>query len=158
MTDLEQNKNLVTAAIALLSGRQPELFAEDAFAAEYVDHGAPDEIGPARILKIRSQLLTAFPDLTHEIEAIVAEGDLVVVRVVLRGTHDGPFEMGRPIAPTHRRVELRSMHMIRVADGQCAEHWVFRDDVGLMRQLGALPTPPPTRAAEARPPVPARTN
>lgn len=154
MTQLDDNKELVAKAIGLLSGDTPVEFAEVAFSPSYTDHGAPDEHGPERFLKVRQQLQTAFPDLTHEIESIVAEGDLVVVRLVLRGTHDGPFRMGRPIEPTHKKVEIRSMHMLRIEGGQAVEHWVFRDDLGLMRQLGVIPGGPggPPGAGVAGPP------
>ncbi|HNA99525.1 MAG TPA: ester cyclase [Marmoricola sp.] len=40
--------------------------------------------------------------------------------------------------PTGRRFEAKQMHIIRVANGQIAEHWGVRDDAGMMRQLGLV--------------------
>jgi predicted ester cyclase len=69
----------------------------------------------------------AFPDLHAELHQLVAEGDLVVGRLILSGTHQGEF-MGVP--PTGRSFPVQHMHMYRVADGKAAEHWACRDDLG----------------------------
>lgn len=78
----------------------------------------------------------AFPDLSIEVRAIVAEGDEVWAHVVMRGTHQGEFlgvpASGRPIAvPTVDRV--------RVVDGRAVEHWGVSDNLQLMQQIGAIP-------------------
>ena len=59
-------------------------------------------------------------------------------RTTMRGTHTGDF-FGIP--PTGRRVELPGVHIMRIANGRIAEHWGSNDDLGMMRQLGVIPSP-----------------
>ena len=81
---------------------------------------------------------TAFPDQWWRIEDLIAEGDKVVARTTMTGTHLGDF-FGIP--PTGRSVTLTGVHIMRVADGKIVEHWGSNDDLNLMRQLGVIPEP-----------------
>ena len=74
-------------------------------------------------------------------EAIVAEGDLVVARVLSTGTYLGTVE-GMP-PPTGRAFEARQTHWFRVENGQLSEHWATRDDLTTMIQIGLIPPPGP---------------
>ena len=80
----------------------------------------------------------AFPDLRTTIEDIVAEGDLVVARVRVTGTHQGTF-MG--LSPTGKQITLTAMDMWRLRNGKCVEHWAEADMLGLLQQIGAIPAP-----------------
>ena len=84
-------------------------------------------------------LIAQFPDLRYDIEAIVADGDLVVARVRARGTNLGRLNGFLP--PSGKRFDYAQSHWFRVADGQLAEHWANRDDLSAMLQLGVV-TPP----------------
>ena len=75
------------------------------------------------------------PDLELVLEGLVAEGDRVASRFVLRGTHAGPF-LGIPA--TGRRVAVAGIAVDRLAAGRLAESWVSLDGLGLVRQVGAL--------------------
>ena len=68
-------------------------------------------------------------------EDIIAEGDTVVARNVMRGTHTGEL-MGIPA--TDRTVTLNEIHIVRVANGKTVEHWGVEDNVGMMQQLGVV--------------------
>jgi len=46
------------------------------------------------------------------------------------------------LAPTNRPFAVRQVHIVRFQDGRGIEHWAVRDDLGLMRQLGAIPSQP----------------
>ena len=72
------------------------------------------------------------------IDDLIAEGDKVVARTTMRGTHLGSF-FGVP--PSGKTVEMTGVHIVRIADGRIIEHWGNNDDLGLMRQLGAVPAP-----------------
>ena len=89
----------------------------------------------------------AFPDYHRTIEAQVAEGDLVVTRWTMRGTHRGPYRsgaLGRTLAPTGRRVAVPGTSIHRLAGGRIVESWVRgNDSVDLLLQLGALPVDAP---------------
>jgi len=69
------------------------------------------------------------------VEQQVAEGDYVLARWTLEGTHTGEY-MGA--TPTGRRVSVTGMNLFRIADGRIAELWVNSDDLGELRQLGVL--------------------
>jgi len=76
----------------------------------------------------------AFPDARSTVEDQIAEGDRVVTRWRARGTQRGPFG---PIEPTGRGFEMEGVTIERIAGGRIAEVWVARDDLGVLRQLGA---------------------
>jgi predicted ester cyclase len=81
-------------------------------------------------------LHTAFPDLRYTVDDILAEGDKVVVRGTLRGTHTGSL-FG--LAPTGRPVTVTDIGVFRIAGGKIVEWWHQQDDLGLMTQIGQMP-------------------
>jgi len=81
---------------------------------------------------------TAFPDVRFTVEDQIADGDLLANRFTVRGTHQGEF-MGIP--PTGKQATVSGIDMIRVRDGKVVEHWVQMDQMGLMQQLGLMPSP-----------------
>ncbi len=81
---------------------------------------------------------SAFPDLTHTIEQQVVEGDIVVTRGTLSGTHQGEF-FGT--APTGRRVTFGLLMMDTIEDGKIVLHYANVDWLSVLLQIGAL-TPP----------------
>lgn len=80
---------------------------------------------------------TAFPDLGATVEDVIAEGDKVVTRVTLRGTHQGEIEEFGP--PTGRRIELEGITIHRIENGKIVEEWETYDNLGAMQQLGLVP-------------------
>jgi predicted ester cyclase len=84
-------------------------------------------------------LEAAFSDRRWEIHQAIAEGDTVVLHCTFSGRHTGPF-MG--LAPTNRPFAFRQVHIVRFHDGKGIEHWAVRDDLTLLRQLGAVPSQP----------------
>jgi predicted ester cyclase len=90
------------------------------------------------IRKLFAMLRVAFPDLSVSIEDQLTDGDKVVARVTLRGTHRGDF-LG--IAPTHRRVAYEAIDISRFADGRLVEHWGIPDYLTLLQQLGVTRLP-----------------
>ena len=79
---------------------------------------------------------TAFPDSQIKIESCVAEGDTVVTRWTLSGTHRGPF-MGIPA--TERQFQVSGIEFNRVSDGKLIEHWASYDNIAMLQQIGAMP-------------------
>jgi predicted ester cyclase len=76
---------------------------------------------------------------------MVAEGDRVVVRYTLRGTHEGTTRMG--VAPTGKEVTASIIGILKLADGKIVEMWTNVDFLGLMQQMGAIPAPGQQQAA-----------
>jgi steroid delta-isomerase-like uncharacterized protein len=79
-------------------------------------------------------LRTAFPDLKADIYEQVAENDLVTTRKSLHATHAGEF-LGIP--PTHKKVVIEVIDIIRLKDGKYAEHWGISNIPSVMAQLSA---------------------
>ena len=79
---------------------------------------------------------SAFPDAVLEHDDLIAEGDRVVERWTIRGTHRGEF-MGLPA--TNKQVAIRGVDIYRYANGRRVETWSFFDRLDLMRQLGVTP-------------------
>ena len=79
----------------------------------------------------------AFPDLQATIEDMIAEGDTVAARITVRGTHGGEY---RGIAPTGRPMVRPGIYIVRIENGRIVETWNNGDELGLMQQLGAIPT------------------
>jgi predicted ester cyclase len=84
-----------------------------------------------------SALLAAFPDLHVQLDDMVADGDKLVSRYTVHGTHDGEL-MGIP--PTGKQVSIGGIAIDRFEDGQSVEHWEVFDQMGMMQQLGVIPT------------------
>lgn len=128
---MSEGKDLVRRALgAMASGNVAEFDA--VLADEYIQH---NDLGPGRepVKAMTQKLRAAFPDLEVVIEDLIAEGDRVVARVAMQGTHQGRF-MG--VEPTGRPITIRSVDIWRVEGGRLKEHWDLVDRLGFMRQLG----------------------
>ena len=98
------------------------------------DPGLPFEVvGPQGVERLADALLPAIPDMRLDIEDVVAEGEKVLVRLVIRGTHRGEL-LG--IAPTGRSLEVAVLDLFHIRGGRLAEHWALLDNLGMLRQLG----------------------
>ena len=75
---------------------------------------------------------TAFPDASYTIHDLIAEGDRVVARWSLTGTHRGTY---LDVSPTEKRVILKGILIYRLEDEKIVEYWGEIDHLGLMRQL-----------------------
>ena len=111
---------------------------DELMASDYVWHIASTTMqGREPAKQLISRFLSAFPDGRYTIEDMIAEGDRVVVRQTFRGTHQGDF-MG--IAPTGKQVTVTEIEIFRVANGRGVENWTNSDDLGLLQQLGVVPS------------------
>ena len=78
-----------------------------------------------------------FPDLVLSTEDLIAEGDKVVLRWSATGTHQGGF-MGVPA--TGNKVTVTGIGIDRIEGGRIVEHWEQFDAMGMMQQMGAIPS------------------
>jgi predicted ester cyclase len=101
------------------------------------DPGLPFEVrGPEGVARLHDVLLPAFPDMRLELEDFVAEGEKVLVRLTIHATHTGPFGT---LTATGRRIEVPVLDLFQIRDGKLIEHWALLDNLGMLKQLGALP-------------------
>jgi steroid delta-isomerase-like uncharacterized protein len=97
----------------------------------------PVEATGAQALKqVWATLLLAYPDLHVTVEDLIAEGDKLVCRNVVTGTHHGEY-MGIP--PTGKSVTYNEIFIVRFEGGRIAETWGVVDVLSQMKQLGAIP-------------------
>ncbi len=82
-------------------------------------------------------LIEAFSDMTFSVEGIIAEGDMVAVRYIMRGTHQGPYQ---GIPATGKSIEIGGINTARVSGGKFVEGWSGADRLSLMQQLGLIPS------------------
>ena len=80
-------------------------------------------------------LRSAFPDMTIDIQDIIAEDDKVVGRFVVSGTNTGSF-MGMPA--TGEQFTYDEIVIVRFKEGKIVEHWAEMDSLGMMQQLGIV--------------------
>jgi steroid delta-isomerase-like uncharacterized protein len=92
--------------------------------------------GAQKLKEVFARLHRAYPDLHVTIEDLVAEGDKVVSRNTVTGTHRGEY-MGLPA--TGKSVTYNEIFIARFAGGRIAETWGVVDVLSQMRQLGAIP-------------------
>lgn len=113
--------------------------AHEFVAEDYIEHSGPpwQPAGLAGVIWIANAFRTAFPDIYSRVEDVIAEGDKVVVRFSAGGTHLGDF-WGIP--PTGKTGTVTGISIYRIVDGKIAEHWGNSDDLGMMQQLGVIPS------------------
>jgi predicted ester cyclase len=92
--------------------------------------------GTQAIKQVWAILLRAYPDLHVTVEDLIAEGDKLVARNSVTGTHQGEY-MGVP--PTGRSVAYNEIFVVRFADGRIAQTWGVADVLSQMKQLGVIP-------------------
>jgi steroid delta-isomerase-like uncharacterized protein len=96
----------------------------------------PGQLPGAPGIKAKLQALRrAFPDLRFILEDLIGEGERVAARYHWEGTQQGEF-MG--LQPTGKKVSVRGMDFYRLENGRIVEHWDNVDEIGLLRQLGAI--------------------
>jgi len=139
MASTEENKALVRRWFAEADKGNLAII-DELCAPDYIDHNPPLPNMPEGSDGVRQAniaLGSAFPDTVHIIEAQIAEGDLVVTRLRGRGTFTGEC-LGIP--PNGKVVEITGISIHRIADGKLVEHWANADLLGLLQQMGAIPS------------------
>jgi predicted ester cyclase len=150
MADSEANRRVVHGNWDAFN-RGDMAAAAGFFAEDTRNHGRP--VGRAGVLAVLKDIQTTFPDVHFASLESVAEGEWVSVRGIFSGTHRGvgwlPVNGGMLVGvqATGRRFEVQHIHMFQVRGGKIVDHFANRDDLGMMQQLGLLPTQglPPTR-------------
>jgi len=132
----EENKALARRAWETLADNPDVL--DEVYAPDVVWHEPDQEIrGLEQAKQFVTTYETAFPDMNVTVEDVIAEGDKVVTRVTLRGTHQGETEEFGP--PTGRQVELKGITISRIEGGKIVEDWDAYDNLSAMQQLGLAP-------------------
>ena len=141
----EQNKALTKRAFEeLLSGGRFEL-AEQLYAKDFVNHGIHRDISLQEDQTALKGWHEAFPDLSIVPAKLIADGDLVAVYWIARGTNTGT---GNGLPATGKKAEQSGITIWRIVDGKIKEEWSAFDQLSLMQQRGLLPNQKPTGASD----------
>lgn len=130
----------IEAAVASFNtpSERPKYF--DMYADNVALHGFPPGLpaGKAGVKAFFGGFWEAFPDAILKGDDVVGgEGDRVSVRFTIEATHRGAFA---GVPATGKRVAITGQTILRFANGKCVERWNLVDMMGLMQQLGALPS------------------
>lgn len=138
MPDLEANKALMRRWVGEMGKHNWSVFQE-VLAPDNICHypGSPEPLTRDKHEQSARMFYEAFPDLYHDIGDTIAEGDLVAIRMTNSGTHKGDF-FGAPA--TGKTVGFGSIFIGRIVSGNVVEAWGEADLMGLMQQVGAIPS------------------
>jgi steroid delta-isomerase-like uncharacterized protein len=142
----EGNKELVRQVIRDRNGFAGDAakvcsWCEKYCAAGYIHHNlARGDMGREQMTQYFIELMSAFPDFNKSIDDMVAEDDKVAVRYTIQGTHKGTF--GK-ISATGKHVSIKGSEVYKIEGRKILEWWDFADYLGLMTQLGAIPSTRP---------------
>lgn len=96
--------------------------------------------GPNQYRKFMEDWHTGFPDFRYHIEAIISEGDLVAVRTIFTGTHEGPLAFEACVfPPTGKTLKVPEIFFFRLVNGNIVETWATWDRLSVLAQLGVAP-------------------
>ena len=99
--------------------------------------GREAEIGLDKFRRAITGVMGAVPDSRWTTLRLIAEDDIVVCHNNWSGTYGGEAFRGIPTSQGER-FSVEHVHIYRVVDHRIAEHWVVRDDFGMMLQIGAI--------------------
>ena len=112
---------------------------DSAVTSDFVDHGSPFPLppGPAGYRQILSYVTQVLAIRYEKLDEFVTE-DRIVIRAVAHGVAVAPIH-GEQFAG--RPYTMPTIHIYRTEGDRLAEHWGVRDELGVLQQIGALPTP-----------------
>lgn len=132
---IERNKAIARRFIEEILGRGNFDLLDEITADNYADHNLPAGVTPRQSI---GAFRAGFPDVEVTVEDVLAEGEKAVVRYTIRGTNTGSF-FGMP--PTGKSVRMSGISVYRIVGDKLVEGWVEYDQLGLLQQLGVVPSP-----------------
>jgi steroid delta-isomerase-like uncharacterized protein len=138
----DANKTLAARMPLEVFGQGRTEVIDEVLAPDFIDHGTvPPGMppGPEGVKAFVAVVRNAFPDLTITIDHAIAEDDFVALHITASATMKGEFA-GMP--PSGKHATWEAVHISRFVNGRVAEHWVVQDQLGMLQQLGFVPTSP----------------
>jgi len=132
----EENKAVARRAFEEILSRGRFDLAEQLYAKDFVNHGVRQNASLEEDQAALKGWHQAFSDLSIVPEKLIAEGDLVAIYWIARGTNTGT---GNGLPATGKKAELAGITIWRIVDGKIREEWSAFDQLSLMQQLGLLP-------------------
>jgi predicted ester cyclase len=142
MASPEENKKKIRELFAAIDGAQGMGPLEQHADAAYKGHfPGMDVMDRAGVQAFGDSFFGACPGLRHTIHEVLAEGDMVSLRMVVSGADTKPFVMpAGTVPPTGKELTLEVQNMFRMSpEGKALEQWSAFDMLGLMQTLGVIP-------------------
>jgi steroid delta-isomerase-like uncharacterized protein len=131
----EQNKVIAKRAFEELLSKGRYELAEQLYSKDFVNHGIHRDVGLEEDQAALKGWHQAFPDVVIVPEKLIAEGDLVTIYWIARGTNTGT---GNGLPATGKKAELAGITIWRIVDNKIKEEWSAFDQLSMMQQLGLL--------------------
>ena len=136
----QDNKAIMQRFLQFINSGSESL-AHELVSPDAVFHvpGQPEPLrGPGGYMMVLGMMRGGFPDIQWTLEEMVVEGDSVAARFTMRGTHQGAF-FGVP--PSGKKIAVQAINFYRLSNGQFVEEHGQPDMLGLLMQIGAVPSP-----------------
>lgn len=135
----ETNKAVARRFYEAINGGNVDI-VDQVIADNFVEHDQFAGLPPSKegVRAFFTMFRQAFPDFEMTMEDMVAEGDKIFIRAVMRGTHRGEF-MGIP--PTGKRIDVPVADIVRFEGERVVEHWGVTDTGIMLQQLGVIELP-----------------
>jgi steroid delta-isomerase-like uncharacterized protein len=137
-TQAEHNKAVVRRFFEEVLNQQQMAILDQILAPDFRTTFPATPPGREGFKQAVEAIFRGFPDTHSHVEDMIAEGDRVAARGHWTGTHQGEF-MGIP--PTGKQVTVRYCDIWVVENGKITRNWVEMDMLGMLQQLGVVPTP-----------------
>lgn len=138
----EQSKDLARRFMDEVFAKRNLEYADQALADDFIEHNPFPGLGADKKGALQSfeAIFGMSSDMSFEIHHLIASGDRVAIHATFRGTDTGGAMPGIPA--TNKPYEMDGIDIVRVNDdGSFAEHWGLSDAMGMMMQLGLMPSP-----------------
>ena len=132
----EQNKAIARQAFEEILSRGRFELAEQLYAKDFINHGIHHDASLEEDQAALKGWHQAFSDIAIVPEKLIAEGDLVTIYWIARGTNTGT---GNGLPATGKKAELAGITIWRIVDAKIKEEWSAFDQLSMMQQLGLLP-------------------
>jgi len=150
-SDTQRNREVIRQHLELMNRGEWRRAAES-FAEDVQHHRGNWQDGTESIVRGKKvltdnleEIFRTFPDWKMEIVEIASDGDSVIVRCRVSGTHRGMATravnggMLVGVQPTGKNFQVQHIHWYKVRDGKITDHSTSRDDLGMSQQLGIVP-------------------
>ncbi len=130
---LEENRSLVARFIRAVNDRDFDVF--DQLLADHftIPPDSPEGLSREGLKSVLTYYVSAFPDLNYAVQDQIAEGDTVVVRATMQGTHKGSYKNHDG---TGKTFAVDEVDIFRIDAGKIAGYRIVWDEAGLAKQLG----------------------
>lgn len=133
--NIEKNKQTVRSVYEDYINRKRLDRLPELVSADYV--GPEGERGPSGFAATVESIRRGVPDIQFGVEDVIAEGNKVTIRWKWSGKHTGTL---RGFAPSNRQVENTGIAIYELTDGKIARAWLQTDRLGILQQIGVVPT------------------